>query len=138
MFQKYYIATNIASNTDVVKMEDLTEENCCIPSLQKEPKPLFKKCRGRRPRWWGQPLRFVELGMGVMSPVGAHSLWAGLCPEKLVKIKKKTKPAKSVFLVFSPAVKGKRLIKGILPLQAFMTVSLIAAGIHPDKILDWS
>ena len=72
-----------------------------------------------------------------MSPVGAHSLWAGLCPEKLVKLKK-TKPANSVFVVFSPAVKGKRLIKGILPLQAFMTVSLIAAGIHPDKILDWS
>ena len=32
----------------------------------------------------------------------------------------------------------KGLIKGILPLQAFMTVSLISAGIHPDKILDWS
>ena len=24
-------------------------------------------------------------GMGPMSPVRAHSLWAGLCPEKLVK-----------------------------------------------------
>ena len=49
---------------------------------------------------------------------------------------KKTKPANSVFVVFSPAVKGKGLIKRILPLQAFMTVSLIQAGIHPDKILD--
>ena len=27
--------------------------------------------------------------MGVMSPVRAHSLWAGLCPEKLVKLKTK-------------------------------------------------
>ena len=29
--------------------------------------------------------------MGPMSPVRAHSLWAGLCPEKLVKLKKKLK-----------------------------------------------
>ena len=28
--------------------------------------------------------------MGPMSPVRAYSLWAGLCPEKLVKTKKKT------------------------------------------------
>ena len=74
--------------------------------------------------------------MGAMSPVRVHSLWAGLCPEKPVKLKKKTKPPNSVFVVFSPAVKGKGLIKGILPLQAFMTFSLIPAGIHPDKILD--
>ena len=26
-------------------------------------------------------------GMGPMSPVRAHSLWAGLCPEKLVELK---------------------------------------------------
>ena len=32
--------------------------------------------------------------MGPMSPVRAHSLWAGLCPEKLVKLKKKTKKTK--------------------------------------------
>ena len=68
---------------------------------------------------------------GAMSPVRAHSLWAGLCPERLVKLKKKL----SLQTVCSPAVKGKGLIKGILPLQAFMTVSLIPAGIHPDKIL---
>ena len=29
--------------------------------------------------------------MGPMSPVRAHSLWAGLCPEKLVKNKLKLK-----------------------------------------------
>ena len=29
--------------------------------------------------------------MGPLSPVCAYSLWAGLCPEKLVKLKKKTK-----------------------------------------------
>ena len=28
--------------------------------------------------------------MGPMSPVRAHSLWAGLCPEKLVNLKTKT------------------------------------------------
>ena len=49
---------------------------------------------------------------------------------------KKTKRANSVFVGFSPTVEGKGLIKRILPLQAFMTVSLIPAGIHPDKILD--
>ena len=67
---------------------------------------------------------------GAMSPVRAHSLRAGLCPEKLVKLTKL-----SLQTVRSPAAKGKGLIKGILPLQAFMTVSLIPAGIHPDKIL---
>ena len=68
---------------------------------------------------------------GAMSPVRAHSLWAALCPEKLVKLNKL-----SLQTVCSPAVIGKGLIKGILPLQAFMTVSLIPVGIHPDKILD--
>ena len=32
--------------------------------------------------------------MGPMSPVRAYSLWAGLCPEKLVKPKKKNKKTK--------------------------------------------
>ena len=55
--------------------------------------PLFEKSRGRRPPWCGQPLRVVALWdwvgmaprMGPMSPVRVHSLWAGLCQEKLVK-----------------------------------------------------
>ena len=57
----------------------------------KEPIPMFEKSRGCSPRWCGQPLRVVVLGtgmapcMGPMSPVRAHSLWAGLCPEKPVK-----------------------------------------------------
>ena len=36
--------------------------------------------------WVGMALR-----MGPMSPVHAHSLWAGLCPEKAGKIEKKSK-----------------------------------------------
>ena len=67
---------------------------------------------------------------GATSPIRAHSVRAGLCPEKLVKLTKL-----SLQTVCSPAVKGKGLTKGILPLQAFTTVSLIPAGIHPDKIL---
>ena len=65
----------------------------------KEPTLLFEKSRGRRPRWCGQLLRVMGLAMDgtlhgtySMSPVRAYSLWAGLCPEKLVKQKQiKTK-----------------------------------------------
>ena len=32
--------------------------------------------------------------MGPVSPVRAYSLWAGLCPEKLVKLKLKLKDVK--------------------------------------------
>ena len=55
---------------------------------RKEPPSLFENSRGRRPRWCGQPLRVVGLGgwhlAWDLSPVRAHSLWVGLCPEKLV------------------------------------------------------
>ena len=62
----------------------------------KEPRPLFEKSRGRRPRWCGQTLQEIGKGwhlacMGHMSPVRAHSLWEGLCPEKLVKVNKTKK-----------------------------------------------
>ena len=54
----------------------------------KEPTPMFEMSRGPWP-----PVVWDWVGMapcmGVMSPVGAHSLWAGLCPEKLVKLKTK-------------------------------------------------
>ena len=51
---------------------------------------LFEESRGCIPRWCGQPLRVVRLGRDGMhlacdlSPVRSHSLWASLCPEKLV------------------------------------------------------
>ena len=69
----------------------------------KEPTPMFEKSRGRRPRWCSQPLRVVGLGrdapcMGPMSSVRVHSLWAGLCTEKLVK-KKKRKKKQSVWFL---------------------------------------
>ena len=56
----------------------------------KDPTSLFEKSTGRRPRWCGQPLRVVWLGgdgtsHGTrLSPVQAHSLPIGLCPEKRV------------------------------------------------------
>ena len=55
----------------------------------KEPTLLFKKSRVCRLRWCGQPLLGCGIGQGWhltwdLSPVRAHSLWAGQCPEKLV------------------------------------------------------
>ena len=65
---------------------------------------MFEKSRGRRTRWCGQALRVVGLGrdapcMGPMSSVRAHSLWAGLCPEKLVKKKKEKKKETGVWFL---------------------------------------